>query len=109
MECPSLHKRLFQTFVKYATQTQDLIYGTISRHLSNLHTARCAADYNLDSHVNDSDYFSFLANLESLKCEIVKKDKNFFNINTSLKSESIIQTNLNCGKAVVKKRLRLLD
>lgn len=108
-EFPSFHKRLFRTFVVFATQNQDLSYGTISRHLGNLHTFRCSADYNLEAQITERDYFSFLANLDSLKLEIVKKDKNFFDVQTSLNSQSVIQTNLDCGKAIVRKRLRVLD
>lgn len=109
IEFPSTHKRLFQTFVKYAMQTQDLVYGAISRHLANLHTFRCSADYDLNVQITDSDYFSFLANLDSLKIETLKKDSRFFNVETNLNSKNVVQTDINCGKVIVKKRLRILD
>ena len=107
---PRLHKRLVKTFAEYAANTQDLKYGTISRYLGSLHTMRCFADYNLIRLVKESDFFSFLANLESLKLEIIKIDSNSYDVDIKIKSENIIQTNTEIGKVVVKKKgLRLLD
>lgn len=108
---PSSHKRLFQTFVLYASTNQELIYGTISRHLTTLHTMRCTSDYDLKSVVSQNCYFSLLANLESLKLEIAQLNSNFFNINTSLKSENITQSKVAAGNIIVRRKpsLKIMD
>lgn len=107
---PTSHKRILKTFAKYSSDSQNLNYGTISRHLGNLHTMRCTADYDLIQVVNENNYFSFIANFESLKQEIIKIDVGSFNVDTKLESENITQTDAAFGKIIVKKKgLRLVE
>ncbi|ENV34538.1 hypothetical protein [Acinetobacter gerneri] len=108
---PSSHMRLVNTFSEYARISQDLKYGSISRYIGSLHSLRCLSDYNLTKVVKENDFFSFLANLESLKLEIAKINSDFFRVDTKLKSESITQSTTNIGQIVVKKKpsLRILE
>lgn len=108
---PSFHKRLARTFADCSADTQKLSYGTISRLLYALHDARCKADYHLDHTVDESDFFSMLGTLESLKQESQKFNSNVFRIETNIKSENLNVLRTDVGSIAVIKRptLRILD